>query len=388
MLTTSRSRDADSAEPVTIGVVADPVAAPAQVAEQLAEDLPELLSEQVDEDRVWHVEVSREQLPPSDHRHTEMMHVATERMRRHGWDLVVCVTDLPLRSGKQPIVADLSSSRRVLVVSLPAFGAMAWRRRVRGVVAQLIADQRGHGTPADDTEEHRRRRLPTLAQRFRRVTPEQEGIDVRVLASRGRLRLLTGMVRDNRPWQLTLRLKGPLVGAFAFSAFYLINTTAWELAHTMGPVRLLAAVFGSVGIMVAWLIVYHHLWERTSRRPPHEREQAVLFNTSTVCTLAIGVGCMYGALYVANVIAASIVLTPEVFGQYVGDGLAFGDYAIAMLLVTAAATVAGAIGSGFEDENAVREAAYTYRERERREALHAAETRREDHDHGPDATDQ
>lgn len=47
---------------------------------------------------------------------------------------------------------------RGVVVSLSAFGAMALRRRARGVVAQLIADLSSRDTPGDDTEAHRRRR--------------------------------------------------------------------------------------------------------------------------------------------------------------------------------------------------------------------------------------
>ncbi|WP_017571090.1 hypothetical protein, partial [Nocardiopsis halotolerans] len=299
-------------------------------------------------------------------RHTEMMAVAQRRARRHGWDLAVCVTDLPLRDGRQPIVADMSGERRVVVVSLPAFGVMSWRRRVRNVVAQLIADM--YGIAASPGDEHRGRRLPVLSRRFRRVEPEQEGVDVRMLASRGKTRLLMGMVRDNRPWRLVLGMTGPLVGAFAFSAFYLINTTVWELAASMGPLRLLGTVLGSIGIMVVWLIVYHHLWEPTREARTHD--QAVLFNASTVLTLLVGVGCMFVFLYAANLVIAGVVLTPGVLGQYVGTDPGITDYAAVTLLITAAGTVAGAIGSGFESEDSVRSAAFSYRERERRQAMH------------------
>lgn len=364
-------------QPVTVGVIADPVSTPTEVAQQLREDLPDLLSEQLSEE-CWRVEVQRDQLPPSDSRHTAMMDVATDRMREHGWDIAVCVTDLPLRDGKQPIVADVSNRRRVIVVSLPAFGAMALRRRVRGVVAQLIADLRGQGTPSEDSAQHRRRRLPALAGQFRRVTPTLDNVDVRVVASRGGARLLIGMVRDNRPWRLVFGLTGPLVGAFAFSAFYLISTTVWELAVTMSVLQLVAAVLGSVVVMVGWLIAYHRLWEQTRDRPAGEREQAVLFNASTVLTLAIGVGCMYAALYVVNLVAAVVVLTPAVFGQYVGPNPGVGQYMIVILLVTAAATVAGAVGSGFESEDSIWEAAYGYRERERRKALRDEQSHREE----------
>lgn len=365
---------------VVIGVVADPVGAPVQVAQQLAEDLPTVLSDQLPEGATWRVEVHREQLPRSDASHTEMMEVAAERMRQHGWDHAVCVTDLPLRSGKQPIVADASSSHCVVVASLPAFGGMRLRRRVRNVVAQLVADIRAPGTPSDDSEEHRRRRLPALGGRFQRVTPDQQGIDFRILASRGETRLLVGMVRANRPWQLVFGLTGPLVGAFAFSAFYIISTSVWQLAVTMGALRLSAAVIGSIAVMVTWLIVYHGLWEKITNRPAAERDEIMLFNASTVVSLTIGVGCMYLGLFVANLVAAGVVLTPQVFGQYVGADPGIGEYAVTMLLVTTAGTIAGAIGSGFESEDAIREAAYSYRERERRQALRDVQAQREDSD--------
>ncbi|WP_410948771.1 hypothetical protein [Pseudonocardia nantongensis] len=91
----------------------------------------------------------------------------------------------------------------------------------------------------------------------------------------------------------------------------------------------------------------------------------------------IGLVCGYVALFVLNLIAALIIFTSEVFGQYAGPEHGLGDYVTVVLLAIAAATVAGAIGSGFESEESVREATYSYRERERREALRrsrAAET--------------
>ncbi|MFD0774198.1 hypothetical protein ACFQZ2_09705 [Streptomonospora algeriensis] len=365
-----------------IGMMADPVAAPAQVAKHVAHHLPDLLREQVDPDREWQVDVRNEQLPPSDEAHTAMMDVASERMSRHGWDLAVCVTDVVLRTEGRPIVADASHDRRVIVVSLPALGGMSLRSNVRGVVAQLIADMitpdvrvSMHGRPPKE------RRLPALSSRFRRVATEQPGIDTRILTSRGQLRLLVGMVRSNRPWQLVFGLTGPLVGAFAFSAFYLLNTTVWELATTMGAPRLMSAAVGSMAVMVAWLIIYHSLWEPTRNRRPGDRDQATLFNASTVLTLGIGVGCMFAGLYAVNLAATAVVLAPQVLGRYVGGTLDVLDYFMVPLLVTAAGTVAGAIGSGFETEATVREAAFSYRERIRRDALRA----RHEHEDGDGA---
>ena len=130
-----------------------------------------------------------------------------------------------------------------------------------------------------------------------------------------------------------------------------------------------ATVIASITVMLTWLIVYHHLWERKTHLPSQERELAGLFNASTVITLTIGLGFGYLALFALNLIATFLVFTPEVFRQYAGAEPGLAEHLIVALITTAAATVAGAIGSGFESEESVREAAYSFRERERRQAL-------------------
>ncbi len=255
------------------------------------------------------------------------------------------------------------------MVSLPGFGMMSLRRRVRAVVAQLVADIHRPGTPEEGTAQHRRRRLPSLGYRFRRHTPDQDAVDARVSARRGGMRLLLGMVRANRPWRLVWSLTGPLVGAFAFSAFYMLNTTIWELATTLSGWRLAVAAAGAMAVMSGWLVVYHNLWEPVRERPRSERQQAVLFNASTVLTLSLGVAFMYAALCLVNIAAAVVLLEPEVLDPYIAGSPGPGTYLLIPLLVTAAATVAGAIGSGFESEDSVRNAAFSLRERERREAF-------------------
>lgn len=354
---------------ITVGILTDPVAMPILMGTQLADDLPRVLSNHVDPTREWTMQVHRERLPPSDSRHTAIMELAQTKMDEHGWDIAVCVTDLPMRSGKQAIMGDMNSGRRVVVVSLPAFGVMNLRRRVRAVVAQLIADIHRPGNFEEGTEQHARRRLSVLERRFRRRTPDQSGVDARISSQWGALRLLLGMVRANRPWRLVWSLTGPLVGAFAFSAFYLLNSTVWELATALSPWRLALAVVGALAVMTGWLVVYHRLWEPVRGRPRAEREQAVLFNASTVMTLSTGVGFMYIGLCLVNTVAGLVLLSPDMLESYVAEQVNISTYVLIPLLVTSAATVAGAIGSGLESEESVRNAAFSLRERERREAF-------------------
>lgn len=188
---TIHDNHAQHSGPMIIGVLADPVAAPSEVAQHLEHELPGLLFEQLP-DREWKIEVCRERLPPSDMRDAEMLNLAADRKRQRGWHFAVCITDLPLIADGHAVAADASSSRNVAVVSLPAFGAMASRRRVLQVTAQLMIDLYCKGTPHEDSEEHRQRRIAALSGALRRTTPDDDGIDLRILASRSRLRLLIG----------------------------------------------------------------------------------------------------------------------------------------------------------------------------------------------------
>lgn len=354
---------------ITVGVITDPVAMPVLLGRQLAQDLPRVLSEHVDSSREWSVQTREERLPPSDSRHTAMMELAATEMGERGWDIAVCVTDLPMRVGKQAIMGDVNNGRRVVVVSLPAFGAVRLQRRVLAVVAQLIADVYRPGTPEEGTEQHARRRLPVLNRRFQRQTPDQDGVDSRIASRWGSPQLLLGMVRANRPWRLVWGMTGPLVGAFAFSAFYLLNSTVWEMATTLSSWRMILTVIGALAVMTGWLVVYHHLWEPVRERPRGEREEAVLFNASTVLTLGAGVAFMYIGLCLVNLTASLVLLPSELLQSYVTGSVGVSTYLLITLLVTSAATVAGAIGSGFESEDSVRNAAFSLRERERREAF-------------------
>lgn len=365
----TRTGTDDGENDITVGVITDPVAMPVLIGKQLAQELPQVLSDHVDPTREWTVQVHQERLPPSDSRHTAMMELAETERDERGWDITVCITDLPMRSGKQAIMGDVNIARRVIVISLPAFGAMNLRRRVRAVVAQLIADIHRPGDLEERAEEHARRRLPVLGRRFRRQTPDQSGVDARVSSRWGALRLLFGMVRANRPWRLIWGMTGPLVGAFAFSAFYLLNSTVWELATTLSPWRLVLTVVGALAVMTGWLVIYHRLWEPVRDRPRGEREQAVLFNASTVVTLSTGVAFMYIGLCLVNLTASLVLLPPGLLESYIAGPVGVSTYVLIPLLVTSAGTVAGAIGSGFESEDSVRNAAFSLRERERRDAF-------------------
>jgi hypothetical protein len=360
---------------VRVGVLADPEAAPVEVAQGLDGGMPGLLGQRLGDEAVaWEVHVRHQRLPGYEAGRGGMLDVAEQRARREGWDLVVCLTDLPLWDGGQPIVADLDTGRRVAVLSLPAFGGMRLGRRAREVMLQLVSDLLGEHRERAAGSRWRadrpdgqvgRGRRPELAERFERVTPDSDEVDVRIVVNRGRLRMLVGVVRANRPWRLVLGLRGAAAVSLAFSTYWLLNPTLWSIADAVGSVRLALLAVGSVVVMVLWLVLAHRLWEPRRSEAAGARTEATLFNAATVVSLAIGVSLLYAVLFVLVLLGAEAVLAESVLGSALGHAPTLATFVSVAWLATTASTVGGALGVGFESDQAVREAAYGYRQRQR-----------------------
>ncbi|WP_219635244.1 hypothetical protein [Nocardioides ungokensis] len=82
-----------------------------------------------------------------------------------------------------------------------------------------------------------------------------------------------------------------------------------------------------------------------------------------------GVLICYVALYVVNLAWALFVLDPDLMGGYLNARLGYGDLFVLAWFVASAATVGGGLGSGLESDEAIRAAAYSKREEDRRERL-------------------
>jgi hypothetical protein len=351
------------ADGVVVGLLADPDL-PAELAERLAGELPEVLAERLGDQVPWQVRVECERFDLTDEE--RILAVARESRAREGWDLVVCLTDLPRRSGLRPILAEASLTDRVALASLPALGARRLYRRVRELVVGLVEelDQDCLARPHGGRERPSARR-PRLVASVRRVVTADTGANVRFLLPgvRGQVRLLAGMVRANRPWRLITGLSGSLAAALAAGAFAVVTSDIWRLADSLGPLRLAVATVFSIGAMVAWLVIDHELWERPGGRVA--RDRARLFNTATVLTVVLGVGCLYVALLVATLAAAWFLVTGELLGQTLQHPVGWPEYLTIAWLASSIATVGGALGSGLESDQSVRAAAYGYRQQER-----------------------
>jgi hypothetical protein len=348
---------------VVIGVLADQ-GTPAEVAARLADDLPAALARQLSDDVDWQVETRTEALLLDEDGHIPMLRLAEERKPSHNWDVLVLLTDLPRRAGTQPIMSDYSVDRGVGLVSLPALGAVRLHHRARHLFVHLIrhlVQERLSLT----TQRKRSSRIAELLLPAHHIDAEDEGIDqhLALVGVRGRLRLLAGMVRNNRPWRLVPHLSSATAAAAAPPAYGVVTSNFWNLAAALPPWRLTIITLLSIAAMTIWLLLYHRLWDRPAARG--ERGKTLLYNMSTLVTLLLGVACMYVILYVLTLLAAIILIDGGYLAAELRRPVGFGSYAIIAWLASSIGIVAGALGSSIENKDAVRRATYSVREQER-----------------------
>jgi hypothetical protein len=337
---------------VEVGVIAPPGLDEKAVAE-LAVDLAELLYERYPEVE-WDISYVLDPLVEPPVPLTELVDATRARMLEEGWDLAVLVTELPLRLDRRPLLSHASPSHGVALVSLPAHGVVRVSRRLRDSMADAVSALVGDS----------QLRLLELATD---VEDGDEGIAFPLRVIGGNLRLLLGMIRANRPWRLVVSLSRALVGALAVATVTLILSDVWHISSSLDDLRLAALMLLAIATAIVALIVVHGLWERSV--DPAAREQVMLFNITTLATIALAVVSLYAEAFVIVVPASALLIDSSLFGQTVGHAVGVADYLRLDWLVCSLATVGGALGSALESDAAVREAAYAHRPE--RERMHA-----------------
>jgi hypothetical protein len=326
--------------------------------------LPEALDRKASSAVKWEVELVADAFA-ADSRLSGvgMIDRARERMQREGWHLAVCLTDLPLRNGRRPVIADASAMHGVAILSLPALGAARLRRRALETVLRLLDGLMGERLVTADERGDRRRR-GRVDRRLAGVAatasaPNDDDFRFVTGVLRGNVRLLLGMVAANRPWRLAVGLSRALAAALGAAAFALVTSDIWQLADSLGPVRLAGLTLLSVGATVVTLIVAHELWERGG--DGLRREQAVLFNAATTITVVLGVLVPYAALFGGALAGEWLVLANGPLAKTLGHPPSLSDYLRLAWLVSSLSMVGGALGGGLESDETVRQAAYGYR---------------------------
>jgi hypothetical protein len=309
----------------------------------------------------WRVEVVESRLVQPPATDAAIVDAARQLLLDSGWDVVVCLTDLPLHIHRRPVVAHANPVHNVAIVSVPAFGAMSARHRIREGIVRLVERLIGSRERGPDPQGGLAPPRRLSVQRVRELgTDTANGafaFTARVLT--GNLVLLGGMVAANQPWLLSLRLSRALTGAVAVGVFGLVYSDVWRLADAFGWQRLVGTALLSVGATATTLIIGAELWERTAA--PGVRKQVLLFNIATVVTVVIGVTVLYAALYLLALVAAFWFVVPQVFRSTVGHPVSLRDYFELAWLTCSLAMIGGALGAALETEDAVRQAAYVQR---------------------------
>lgn len=324
---------------IRVGLVADP-ASPTEMARGMIDLRPP-----DGEDRAgWDIEVVSEPFTLGYEDVDTALARLRVRARQHEWDLVIGVTELPLRNDDgRYLLAAIDPQRQTAVLSLPALGGLRVHARARHAVRGLVS-----GMTEPDAHDEDRMPLPGLS---------------------GRGRVLLGMVLANRPWLLATGLKSALVAALATGAVATVDSTVWLLAGSLSWWRLGIATIASIAIVIAWIVIDGELWDHPASHSAEARDRSRLYNTSTLMTLTIGVLICYLALYLVNLAWALFILDPAVMSESTGTSLDYGDLFVLVWFVASAATLGGALGTGLESDAAIRAAAYSKREEERRARL-------------------
>ncbi|MFD8234765.1 hypothetical protein ACFV20_23185 [Streptomyces sp. NPDC059696] len=364
-----------SSQGVTVvALLADPDT-PTEIARRMARTLSDRLADKSGQGRRFDVEVVSEPFTSGTEDPPTLMRRIKNRGRAENWDIVVALTDLPLHSDGRKLAVNLNHEQGLALLSLPSLGGVRLQTRARRAVEEAVLGLAGPRVNGDEGPPGSQPLPGSSAERLAPVDPgrtgEKETEDLRYVVGgpRGYLRVLAGMVRANRPWRLVPGLSKALAAALATGAVATVNSTVWTLAASLSTPRLVIATVGSVAIMIGWLIIDAELWHRSEGSSPEARQRARLYNASTVVTVGIGVIVCYVGLLVINWVWALFILNDKAFTAVTRTPLHAEEYWTLAWFVASVATVGGALGSGLESDEAIRAAAYSKREQERRQRL-------------------
>ena len=292
---------------------------------------------------------------------SELISAGRRMLLDRGWQLVVCITDLPLQTARRPVIAHASATHGVAVLSMPALGPVAVRKRAVETIVRLVGHMLGDMMQAAGADERPSLLANRVGRRMRelgrRMDQGEHGVRFAARVVTGNIWLLLGMLRANRPWRLALRLTRALVAAFAAGVFALVTSDIWRLAEYLGPLRLTIIALGSVGVTSVTIVIATGLWERSPH--PAAREQVVLFNIVTAATVGIGVTVLYAALFAA-MYGGQLLVPADLLSIALRSTAGAADQVRLAWLATSIAMLGGALGAALESHESVREAAYTY----------------------------
>lgn len=384
---------------VTLGIVPAP-GLPANIAEKVKTRLEKSLNLNIEEDLSWKIEVQIDQITGAAESAKEIMNQSIRMKEKFQWQYVISLTDLPLFEDRRAVLADANSEHHAAQISLPAFGMFVTSANVEAIVIHMIKElyytknqhknvqflQDGIGIK----EINRSKTIHTLSKIFKftkvqrkKVTHSFEGLSVRFIIYpkfNSYLKLIFGMTMMNSPWSIMSSFKKVIGLAFATGSYMLIFNTLWKLSGLYELFRFLLLMIMAMSAMVAWIIIAHNLWEK--KHHYQSSRLRFIYNATTITTLSISVMLFYLAMFVLFSVAVVIFVPADIFEDVLHHDIQLIDYIKLAWLVTSAATIAGAVGAGLENEDAVREVTYGYRQYIRSERVQLQEEDEEKEEQG------
>jgi hypothetical protein len=369
-------------ESVTIGIIAAPNL-PANIAEDLKNEVADFLSDSIDHHVGWEIESLIDPLIGVAENTNQIMDKAVNIKREHDWNYVVCLTDLPLFSGNHLIVADASIENSVGRISIPLFGFMPMRSRIKKAFIQIMGELYYRNSSEDEFAINieymkpflkKQNRFPGSKSFFPSLTKREvvkegdEQVDIRYIIRSyiiGRLRVLSGMTFANRPWSALFSFNKLITLSFATGTYISIFPTPWELSIAYNTERFIAVMLLAILGTIIWVIFSHDLWEKPTEK--NKKRWRDLYNWTTITTLGAIIMINYVMLFIIFLAALAVFVPPSLFEAWTGleDDPTPKYYFSLVWLITSLGTLAGAIGTGIEDEEKIRDITYSYRQKHR-----------------------
>jgi hypothetical protein len=125
----------------------------------------------------------------------------------------------------------------------------------------------------------------------------------------------------------------------------------------------------AVGALTFWLIYHNGLWNRWPNRESDSvaKWRARMDNRATLATVLIAAAMIYTTVFVVLLVLSIVIVDTNYFRAQVSDEPFPWGYAKLAWLTASLGTMAGAIGSSFDNDEAIREATYNRREHIRRQ---------------------
>lgn len=352
---------------VTVGLVADP-GLPQNIVESLKDDLQQQLENRFGAQTTWQVESSSEKLPLNAEGEIPFLSLARRLKAEKQWDYFIYLTDLPRLTDDTPMLCEIDYATNAALISLPTLGAVAIKSSVQRLILTLIQLMKDEQRPED----------PQLSKdmgigraRFELLAESSEVGYVTAPGVWNRLRLLTGTIRSNRPGRLVPALSSSMAAAAATGAFGIFYASIWRMADALPPVRLLLISALAISALSIWLIVHNDLWNTSTRSTTPGN--AAWDNASAVITVLLSVTMMYAVLFTLVFFGAVAVISTEYLQSELQHPVNFTDYIELSWLAASLGTTAGALGSNFDSDEAIREATYSRRQHERRKLADSQE---------------